>query len=427
MNSPPKALSSYRWYVLFMITLVTTFSYLDRQLIVILQESIKAEMGLSDTQLGLITGLAFALSFTLFGIPVAHLADRYNRKNIIGVALAVWSSITAFTGFANNFWQLFLARFGVGLGETGSAPPALSILPDYFPKHERGRAFAIRSMGVYFGLLLGFLIGGLLEESYGWRTAFWVVGIPGILLSIVFYYTVKEPQRGILDGQYDATQKKASLKEALYSVLKKKTLLYMMLGSGLHALVGTAFATWMPPFFARIHGMGTAEIGLWLAFAIGVCGAFGTFLGGYISDQLGEKDIRWYLWLSAISFALSFPFAIGVLFSEHKTTALLFYLMPNVLYAFYIGPAYTILQDLVEVRVRATANAVFVTFISLCGVGTGPFLTGVISDWLAPTYGVDSLRWALLAVGSLEWAAIVCLLLASRSLKKDIASVGKDN
>lgn len=418
-----KTHSSYRWYVLTLLTIVTTFTYLDHHLIVILQESIKAEMGFSDAQLGLVTGFAFALSFTIFSIPVAHLADQYSRKNIISIALATWSGITAFTGFAGNFWQMFLARFGVGLGETGSAPPALSMISDYFPKEERGRAFAIRSMGIYFGLLLGFLVGGLIEEAYGWRTAFFVVGTPGVLFALIFYYTIKEPLRGRLDPDRKELKERASIKEVLQATWKKKTLVFMTIGAGLHVLVGAAFAAWMAPFFARIHGMGTAEIGMWLAFAIGVCGAFGTFLGGYLGDKMGQKDVRWFLWIPIISFALSFPFAIGVLFSEDKLTALLFYLMPNVLYAFYIGPAYTILQDLVEVRMRATANGIFLTFVTLCGTGMGPFLAGYLSDVFAPSYGVDSLRWALLAIGSLEWAAILFLLLATRSLKRDLAKL----
>jgi len=412
--------SPYRWYVLALLTGVTTFAYLDRQLIVILQEAIKEDLNLSDTQLGLVTGFAFALSFTTMSIPTAYLADRYSRKNIISLALALWSGITALTGFANSFWQLFIARFGVGLGETGSAPPALSLIPDYFPKAERGRGFAIRGMGVYFGLLLGFLIGGFMEEAYGWRTAFFVVGIPGVLFAILFFFTIKEPIRGNLDPQ-QTTSKPPSIKEVFQYIAKKKTLWYIGLGSGIHALVGTAYATWMAPFFMRVHGMGTAEIGVWLAFAIGVCGSFGTFLGGYLGDKFGSKDSRYYLWIPAVSFILSFPFAVGLLFSPNKTVALFFYLIPNILYAFYIGPAYTLLQELVTVQMRATASAIFVMVVSLFGTGTGPILAGAISDWLQPIYGVDSIRWALFYIGFLEIAAFFALLKAATTLKTDLA------
>jgi len=413
-------ITSYRWYVLLLLTGVTTFAYLDRQLIVILQEAIKEDLGLNDTQLGLITGFAFALSFTTMSIPTAYLADRFSRKNIISLSLALWSGITAFTGFANSFWQLFLARFGVGLGETGSAPPALSIIPDYFPKAERGRAFAIRSMGVYFGLLLGFLVGGFMEEAYGWRTAFFVVGTPGVLFAILFFFTIKEPIRGNLDPP-QASNQAPSIKEVFQYIAKKKTLWYIALGSGFHALVGTAYATWMAPFFMRIHDMGTAEIGLWLAFAIGVCGSLGTFLGGYLGDKFGAKDSRYYLWIPAASFILSFPFAVGLLFSPNKTVALLFYLIPNVLYAFYIGPAYTLLQELVTVQMRATASAIFVMVVSLFGTGTGPILAGAISDWLQPIYGADSIRWALFYIAFLEIVACLALLKATKTLKADLA------
>ena len=414
--------TSYKWYVLFLLTVVTTFAHLDKNLIIILQESIKTDLALSDTQLGLLSGLAFALAYTVFGIPVAQLADRFNRKNIISFSLAAWSAITALTGFASNYFQIFLARVGVGIGETGCAPSALSMVADYFPKVERGRAYAIRGMGVYFGLLLGFLIGGLVEEAYGWRMAFWVVGTPGVLFALFFFFSVKEPIRGQLDHRKTdiGTGEVPDIRTVFRFLSTKKTLIYLTLGIIFHVMVGAAFGNWMPPFFARIHNMGTAEIGMWLAFAIGVCGSFGTFLGGYLGDRLSAKDTRWYLWVPMIAFSLSLPFGLGVLLSPTKTMALAFYLMPNILYAFFLGPAYALVQDMVEIKMRATASAIFAILIALLGGGIGPPLAGMISDILEPIYGNDSIRWALCLLIFLELPAIFCFYKASQTIDQDL-------
>lgn len=415
----PKTLSPYRWYVLFMLLLVSTFAWLDKQLIIILQESIKADLGLSDTQLGLITGLGFAIPYTLFGIPVARLADRLNRRNIIGVALTFWSGITAVTGFAGSYFQLLAARFAVGIGETGAAPPAFSILADYFPKSERARVYAIRGMGLYFGFLIGFSLGGFLEEAYGWRVAFQLVGIPGLVVAILLFLTVKEPIRGAMEVTSDGVEERPAFKEVLYYLLAKPTFRFMLIGSAVHAFVGTAYSNWMPSYLARVHGMGTAEIGMWLALAIGVCGAVGTFIGGFLSDKFSQKDIRWYLWIPAISFCLSFPFALGTLFGSTGKIAMLSYCMPNVLYAFFIGPAYTLVQDMSKVNMRATASAIFMIFLSLVA-GGGPLLAGFLSDLWQADYGMDAIRYALFVIGFLEAIALYCFIKAANTVREDV-------
>ncbi len=415
----PKTLSPYRWYVLFMLVILSTFAWVDKQLILILQESIKADLGLSDTQLGLITGLGFAIPYTLFGIPVARLADRYNRRNIMGLALTFWSGVTALTGYAGSFIQLLFARFSIALGETGAAPPAFSFLADYFPKAERARVYAIRGMGLYFGFLIGFLIGGFLEEAYGWRVAFRLVGIPGVLFAIVFFLTVREPERGAMEATTTNIEDRPPFMEVLNYLLAKPTMRYLMIGSAAHAFVGTAYSNWMPPYLARVHGMGTAEIGMWLALAIGVCGAIGTFIGGFISDKFGQKDIRWYLWIPAISFCLSFPFALGTLFGQTGEVAMLSYCMPNILYAFFIGPSYTLLQDMSKVNMRATGSAIFMIFLSLTS-GGGPLLAGYLSDIWQPHYGVDAIRYALFIIGFLEIIALYCFLKAAKTVGEDV-------
>lgn len=413
-----------KWYVLALLTIVSTFAHLDKNLIIILQESIKADLGLSDTQLGLISGVAFAIAYATFGIPVALLSDRFSRRNIIAAALAMWSGITALTGLGTNFIQLFLARFGVGIGETGSTSPIISMISDYFGKANRGRAYAIYSMGVYFGLMLGFLLGGYLNEAIGWRSAFMIVGIPGVIFAMIFYFTVKEPIRGRLDNreQEDKAKAPSSFLTILRFMAAKKTLVYLLIGATLHTLVGTAFANWMPPFFSRVHGLGSAEIGLWLAFAIGVCGAAGTYLGGYLGDLHGKKDIRWNFWIPMMSIVASLPFALGTLYSENHTVALVFYMMPNLLYAFFLGPSYAMLQEMVEIKMRATAAAVFSISLIFLGSGLGPLLVGLLSDYFEPTMGTGSIRMAMVIIAILEIPAFLCFMMAARTLKKDLIS-----
>ena len=416
------ASSRYKWYVLAMLTGVSTFAFIDRQLVIILQEAIKADMGLSDAQLGLLTGLAFSIFYVLFAIPVAHLADRNNRRNIMVATLSLWSVITALTGLAANYFQLLLARIGVGIGETGSSPPAYSMIADYFPPAQRARAYAVHGLGVYFGLLFGFLIGGIVEENYGWRMAFYVVGIPGVLFALLLFFTVKEPVRGNLDEE-KTNKDVPPILEVVRFVLKKKTFVFIASGAALHTLVGNAYASWMPPFLARVHGMGSAEIGIWLAFAIGICGGVGTYLGGHLADKWSRKDYRWYLWLPAIATSLSFPFALGVLFSGNKTVALLFYLMPNILYAIFLGPCFAVLQEMVGVRMRAVASAILMIVLNLIGLGLGPLLTGLLSDYFQADFANYSIRWALFVIGFLEIPAIYFFWKASTTLKAD---VGRD-
>ena len=417
-----KNTDNYKWYVLVLLTIMTTFAHLDRHLIVILQEAIKKDLSLSDTQLGLLTGAAFALSYTLMGIPVAQLADRYNRKKIISLALAFWSAVTAVTGFANSYLQIFLARVGVGLGETGSGPPAISMIADYFPTSERGKAYGIRGMGTAFGLLLGFSLGGLLEEQYGWRTAFWVVGTPGILFALLFYFTIREPIRGQLDQRTEETGKeKAPGMLAVFKyMLSKKTIIFMVLGASIHLTVGLGMGNWMPSFLARIHGMGTAEIGVWLALLSGVGGAIGVFSGGYLADKLSVRDIRWYFWVPMIAFIISAPFSIAMLFSENKMPTLLLFAIPATLSSFFLGPCIAMMQDMVEIKMRATASATFSILMALIGGAMGPLLVGSLSDYFEPTYGQEAIRNALFWLMFLEILAIWFFYQASRTLKEDL-------
>lgn len=278
MTPAPDVSTSYRRFVLVMLTIVYAFNFIDRQILVILQEPIKADMGLSDAQLGLLSGFSFALIYVTAGIPIAWLADRSNRRNIVSLALAVWSGMTAISGFAQNYTHLLLARIGVGLGEAGGSPPAHSMISDYFPPEQRGRALSFYSTGIYVGILFGFMFGGVLAESFGWRMAFLLVGIPGVLFALVLWLTVREPVRGGWDQAGEAEQR-PSLAETLSLLRNRPSFWYIALACALTSFSSYGIGNFFPSFLIRSHGLGIAEVGVILALVSGLTGALGTYLG----------------------------------------------------------------------------------------------------------------------------------------------------
>ena len=389
----------YKWYVLMMLTIVGALNFFDRQLVVILQEPIKDELNLSDTQLGLLTGLAFAIFYCLVGIPIARYADRNNRRNVVGISLAIWSFMTAITGFVGNFVQMLLVRIGVGIGEAGGNPSSQAMISDYFPKEKRATAFAIYATSVYIGLFLGFSIGGLLEASFGWRNAFMFLGIPGIIFSIVFLLGVKEPPKGYADGGI-IEKKQQAFGEAMAVLWSKKTYRYILAASALHSFVGYAFANWIPSFFIRVHGMTVLEVGFWLAVSIGIGGGIGAFSGGFIVDKLVKRDRRWYLWIGIVAIILTIPFSLFTLFTTNKTAAAICYFIPNVLFSLNMGAILAVTQGVVGAKMRALSSAVYYFVLNLIGLGLGPLAVGFLSDYLTPTYGDYSLRYALFIISN---------------------------
>lgn len=414
---------SYRRYVLLMLTIVYAFNFIDRQLLVILQESIKQDMGLSDTQLGLLTGLAFVLFYVTAAIPIARLADRSNRRNIISWAIGVWSFMTAIGGFSMNYIHLLLARIGVGLGEAGCSPPAHSMISDMYPAEKRATVISIYSIGVNLGILLGFFFGGILNEFFGWRVAFIVVGVPGIVLAFWFRFTVVEPIRGKFEEKPIAKEA-IPFVEVCKTLFGNKAILHLMIGTSLCALVGYVGATWTAPFFIRSHGTGTAELGIWLAVAAGVFGGSGTFLSGYVCDKLGVKDKRWYLWLPAICVLLIFPCTFFVLLTSETYHALIMYFAMSFLSSTYLGPGIAMLYSLVDVRMRAVSSAFIYLVLNVVGLGIGVTLVGAISDMLSESYGQESLRYAMLYVIPVAcvWAAIH-LLVAAKYIREELDKV----
>ncbi|MFK7730321.1 MAG: spinster family MFS transporter, partial [Pseudomonadales bacterium] len=302
-----------RYYALFLLTIVYAFNFIDRQLLAILQESIKGDLGLSDSQLGLLAGFAFALFYVTAGIPIARWADHSNRRNIVAASVFPWSFMTAISGSVQNYVQLLLARIGVGIGEAGGSPPSHSIISDIFPPEKRASALGLYSTGVNIGILFGFLLGGWINEYFGWRTAFLVVGAPGILLAVLVRFTLAEPIRGLSENkQHEVEADSTPFLGVMKLLWSRRSFRHMALAGALNAFAGYSTASWTASFMIRSYDMATGELGTWLAFTSGVCGAIGVFCGGLIADKLGARDQRWYMWVPGIAGVISIPFVAMV-------------------------------------------------------------------------------------------------------------------
>ena len=409
-----------RNYVLVLLTLVYTFNFIDRQLLSILQESIKLELLLSDSQLGLLTGFAFALFYVTAGLPIARLADRSNRRNIVAVSVGLWSFMTAISGLVQNYSQLLAARVGVGIGEAGGSPPSHSIVSDIFPPEKRASALSFYSTGVNLGILFGFLFGGWLNEFFGWRVAFMVVGIPGIILAFIVRATVKEPIRGLIENKV-ASDEQVPFKQVITVLWQRKTFRHLALASGLNAFAGYGTANWLASFFIRSHEMTTGELGTWLALSTGLFGAIGILLGGILADKLGKTDKRWYLWVPGIATILVAPFMLFTLLTGSQYVALLCAFIPGLLQNVYLGNSIATTHSLVGLRWRSTASAILFLVLNIIGLGLGPFAVGYLSDFLSPSLGTESLRYAMVALlpTAMIWSSIH-FLIASRTLQKDL-------
>ncbi|MFK7914721.1 MAG: spinster family MFS transporter [Pseudomonadales bacterium] len=420
-NADPGLFSeSTRRYALSVLVVVYTFNFVDRQILSILLEPIKLELGLSDTQLGLLTGFAFALFYAVLGIPIARYADRSNRRNLIALALTIWSGMTALSGLANNFWHMLIARIGVGVGEAGCSPPAHSMIADYYPAHRRATALGIYSLGIPFGILFGFIAGGWMNEFFGWRVAFFVVGIPGLLLALVVRLTLREPPRGMAEGKKLDDTDQPSVKETFAALWRKPAFRHLSIGGGLTAFVGYGVTTWFPSFLVRSYGMETGEIGTYLGLILGIPGGIGIVLGGYLADRFGSKDTRWYLWIVTVALLLGMPFAIAMYLTSNPYWALALMVIPVMLGNFYQATTFSQVQGLVGLKMRAVAAAVLLFILNIIGLGLGPQFVGLVSDLLIPMYGEESLRYALLIAGMFNIWAAFHYFMAGRHLEDDL-------
>lgn len=393
-QQPDQHDSTYRKYVLFALTVVYVFNFIDRQILVILQEAIKVDLGLSDTQLGLLSGFSFAIFYVTLGIPIAKLADSSSRKRIITISLTIWSAMTAVSGLAGNFIHILLARIGVGVGEAGGSPPAHSMISDYFPAKTRATAMSIYSAGIYIGVLIGLLVGGFLAAELGWRKTFYLVGLPGIAFAVVFNFTVKEPKRASVSAA-DIQASKLTLSDTIKHLFKIKPFGLICFASAFHTFTTYGMGNWGASFLVRIHAMPIEQIGGFLALAVGVGGALGSWLGGYVGDKISNGDQSVYLKLISIAIALSIPLQAVYLFASSVTVVIISLFVIYIFWGTFLGPSISVIHGIVPTGMRAISSAVFFFVLNLIGLGLGPTFVGIMSDLLLPYFPEDSIRWAM--------------------------------
>ncbi len=423
----------YRWYVVWLLFAVYVLNFVDRQILTILIEPIKNEFKFSDMQMGMLGGLAFAVLYSVLGIPIARFADKANRVSIISASLAVWSFFTVVTGMAQSFTQLLLARVAVGIGEAGCTPPAYSIISDYFEKKRRTTAISIYTMGIYGGVFVGYLVGALVAQKYGWRMAFFVVGIPGVVLALIVKLTLREPPRGFSEATPVSTVTPL-LGSVFRKVLTKATFWHLALAAALHAFVGYGVNGFHPSYLIRTHGLTVGEAGMVLSFVAAISGIGGTWFGGYLADKLsnGRNDVRWQLWTPGIATLLNVPVALLAYWLSDKNTVIAMLFVSLIFGVMYLGPTYATMQRLVGVRERALGSAVLLLIVNLIGLGLGPTLVGWVSDIFKERYlaegladklaGAQGLRMALIIMVCVNIWSFVHYMFAAKTLVRDSES-----
>jgi predicted MFS family arabinose efflux permease len=414
--TPGAATAQFTLALLFTVSL---FNYTDRYVIAILLPDIGREFHLTDTQMGFLTGIAFTLLYVVLGVPIARLADRFSRKRILLIALGVWSLMTAACGLVQNFVQLALARVLVGIGEAGSSPPSYSVIADLYPVRRRATAMAVYLAGSPAGIVLGFVLGGWIAQSFGWRYALVAVGLAGLVFSGLFSGLFSEPRRGGADGLADAPA--TSLWQGLTGLLTNRTFVHAALGSAFYNALAVAYVNWMPSFFVRSHGLSVKQTGLVLALVFGPVQIVGLLAGGSVSDGLARFDVRWYLRVPGIVMLLAAPLFMLSLGVQGTTLALVCLAVPLLIGGMQVSPIFAVTQTLVEVRMRAVASAVLILIINLISGAVGPLAVGLISDSLAHDFGAQSLKLALLIITPVFslWAALHYFL-GARTLSADV-------
>ncbi|MCP5180381.1 MAG: MFS transporter [Pseudomonadales bacterium] len=413
----------YAWYALGVLFFVYVLNFIDRSVVNILAESIKRDLGLYDWQIGLLgAGLPFAIFYTALGIPIARMADRYNRRNILAVCLAVWSAMTALCGLAGSFAQLLLARIGVAVGEAGGSPPSHSMISDYFAADRRATALGIYALGIPVGTMLGSLFGGWLTETFDWRQAFIIVGLPGLLVALFLRLFLREPDRGYSMQAVAARAEEPPVMAVFAALWQRRSFRYMSLGGALHALVGYGVGPYVPMMFQRIHGMAPGDIGVAL-FYLGFAGILGTATGGYFADRLGKRDVRWYVWLPALATLASIPFSVTFYVLPDPVTAFWIGAVPGFLGSYYLGPTFALAQGMVGPRMRALTASVLLFILNLISMGLGPLIVGATSDWMNAytDLGVESIRWAMVGVLVFNLLSAFFYWISSRDLQADLA------
>lgn len=407
----------YVVYVILLLFVVNVFNYMDRMALSVLAPVLKIDLGLSDAQLGLLTGFAFALFYAVCGIPIGCWADRGIRRNIIALALATWSVMTALCGLAQNFWQLFLARVGVGVGESGCLPSAQSMLCDYVPSERRSGVFAIHTFGLYMGMFAGMAFAGWFGETLGWRGTFLVLGLPGLLLAVVVRLTLREPMRGRFDcvgGQPTSVSFVSTVRTLLGCRIYRLLLLFAVLDN----FVQSGVNQWLPSYYVRMSGLSLSSIGVYLGLAMGVGAGTGLLIGGFLANKLAKSSFRLPLLICAAASFLAFPLALGALAVSSPYVSIFLVSLTALFWTATNGPVLAVLYGATAPQMRATAGAINIFAIAVLGLGLGPFCVGLLSDALTPLLGAEALRYALLVPISVHPATIIVLYVVSRGLAK---------
>lgn len=427
-TTPPQGQSGklgwYPYLVVLFLGLVYTFSYLDRQIVAILAEPIKNDLNLTDTQVGMLSGLMFALFYTAFGIPVAWLADRKNRVRIVALACFLWSAFSGLCGLAQNFTHLVIARIGVGVGEAGGSSPSMSIIADYFPPHKRGGAISLFSLGVPLGATIGVAFGAWVAGEYGWRTAFIAVAIPGVLLSLLLLLLVREPVRGRYDPPSEVKSEPASVKECLDTYKKTPTLSLLLLSAGTYSFVFNAFGAWAPALLMRAKGATLEDISVYYSVVFGLAMAIGMFASGFLADRFALRRISAYATFPAVALAIGVPFFVAGVMADNWQLALGLLAVPMLMNMMFVAPGFAIVQNVAPANQRATASAILMFVNNLVGMGLGPLFVGALSQHFSKTMESGAaLQQAMLWITPFYIPAIIALVLVGKALEKRQAAL----
>jgi predicted MFS family arabinose efflux permease len=398
----------YAYYVLFVLSMIFVLNWIDRMIISILLVPIQQELQVSDTAMGLLSGFGFSMLYALSTIPIARYSDRHNRRNLLAIAVTVWSVATSLCGLVAGYGHLLLARALVGVAEAGGGAPSYSLISDYFEPRRRAFAMGVYSGAIYIGIMLSLLLGSLLAERFGWRTTFLMLGPPGLLLALVLRLTVHEPLRGRFEPPtLRGEQPSAAVLRFLF---QQRAYLCVTAGLGVVAITLGGFSAWVPAFLVRVHGLTLPQVGLSLGLVLGTCGAIGTFSGGWLSDRLSARNPRVRLFFPATVAFLTTPFFILFCFAEDLRLALVFYAIATIVSGMHFGPAFGLTQNLARPTMRGLATALVMVSTVLTGQGAGPLLTGLLSDVLRPDFGPESMRYALAIMAC--FAALGAMLFA---------------
>ena len=402
-------------YTLGFLLVIYVVNHIDRQVMYILAESVKLDLDLSDGQLGFLMGGGFAIFYAFAGLPIARLADRGDRSLLISIALLIWSAMTVASGMATNFVQLLLARIGVGVGEAGCTPPAHSILSDTYPPERRSFALSVYQLGVPLGILFGFSAGGILTDELGWRTAFFVVGAPGVILAVIARMTLEEPARGRFDE--GASNEVEPLRSTLGYIFQLQSMRHVLIGSSLQTLFLAGAGAFHASFLQRVHGLTATEVGIQLGLVAGLTGGIAVFGAGWLSERLERRDARWTWWIPAIGAVASLPFSYFAYTTGSAAFAVLMIACATLLNHTYSALTHAIMQNLVRPRMRAVMSALALFAMNLVGFGAGPIIVGALSDRFG---GGAEIRWALVSlIVFVGWAAIHYLL-GARTYLRDL-------